>query len=174
MQAGQRRTEDNPIVANLCRPRNIQKQIHTSRRPFPAPRFIACRTRWSTLAIFGGIVVELIRHCGKCKALSWLGTLLLLSCGAFAAELGTNQQNHAAPPSEGLPRTVTLITGDQVVLTSEDGRFISVQPGKGRERMSFTTQYQFSAHDKSEHLYVIPHDAAPLIAAGNWTAGCST
>ncbi|MFI6921518.1 hypothetical protein ACIBIZ_16325 [Nonomuraea spiralis] len=50
---------------------------------------------------------------------------------------------------------VTLITGDRVVVT---GRGFRVLPGPGR-RVGFTHQVQ------DGHLYVIPSDARPLVAA---------
>ncbi|MGV9308872.1 S8 family serine peptidase [Nonomuraea sp. NPDC003727] len=52
--------------------------------------------------------------------------------------------------------SVTLITGDRVVVTGHGHR---VEPGAGRE-VSFTSQV------RGGHLYVIPSDARPLIAEG--------
>ncbi|MET9252052.1 S8 family serine peptidase, partial [Nonomuraea sp. NPDC003709] len=51
---------------------------------------------------------------------------------------------------------VTLITGDRVVVTGQGHR---VEPGPGR-------QIDFSSQVRRGHLYVIPSDAAPLLAQG--------
>nr|WP_232285262.1 S8 family serine peptidase [Saccharomonospora xinjiangensis] len=52
---------------------------------------------------------------------------------------------------------VTLITGDRVRVT---GQYATVLPGPGRADMGFR-QFRMDGD-----LYVIPHDASPLIAAG--------
>ncbi|MEU7859882.1 S8 family serine peptidase [Nonomuraea sp. NPDC049141] len=51
---------------------------------------------------------------------------------------------------------MTLITGDRVVVTGQGHR---VEPGPGR-------QVGFSSQVRRGHLYVIPSDAAPLLAQG--------
>ncbi|WP_237110058.1 S8 family serine peptidase [Nonomuraea sp. MG754425] len=51
---------------------------------------------------------------------------------------------------------MTLITGDRVVVTGQGHR---VEPGPGR-------QVDFSSQVRRGHLYVIPSDAAPLLAQG--------
>ncbi|MEV4753726.1 S8 family serine peptidase [Micromonospora sp. NPDC049559] len=61
-------------------------------------------------------------------------------------------------PDAGAGATVTLLTGDVVELLSAEK--MNVRPGAGRERVTFLTQ----EHDG--HRYVIPSDAAGLIAAG--------
>ena len=73
--------------------------------------------------------------------------------------LGAAQAATAAPPPAERPggNTITLITGDQVALV---GKAISVRPGKGREKVTFS---RFSA---GGHTYVIPSDAERLVAAG--------
>src|SRR4051794_30507878 len=80
--------------------------------------------------------------------------LTLIASAAFAAE--------AESPG---PRTLTLITGDQVVVYSPRLQ-LNMQPRKGRERISFTTQSVPYAGGSKQHLYVIPDDAVPLLAAG--------
>jgi subtilisin family serine protease len=70
----------------------------------------------------------------------------------------------AATPAD-TPRTVTLITGDQVT-TVAPRHGVSIQPGRGREQMEFATRYQTTQGSRAEQLYVIPKDAAPLIASG--------
>src|SRR5690242_516447 len=67
---------------------------------------------------------------------------------------------HAEPrfPSESHGRTITLVTGDQVVLTGDEAR--EVLPGPGRTGM------RFSVHKAAGHLYVIPADALQAVASG--------
>ena len=92
-----------------------------------------------------------------------VGTLLitLVACGANAAQSWSSPQ--AASPAA--VRTVTLITGDRVVITGGDRPSVSVLPRKGRERIAFSTTYQRMKVGQGEHLYVIPSDAQPLIGA---------
>lgn len=63
------------------------------------------------------------------------------------------------------PRTVTLITGDRVVVSSGDANAVSIVPGSGRQSVRFITQRVPSRSRASPHLHVIPEDAVPLIAA---------
>jgi subtilisin family serine protease len=67
---------------------------------------------------------------------------------------------HAEPqsPPETHGRTITLVTGDQVVLAGDDAR--EVRPGPGRDGM------RFSVHKAAGHLYVIPADALRAVASG--------
>ena len=58
----------------------------------------------------------------------------------------------------GAPRTVTLLTGDRV-LVHTDGRY-TIDPGPGRRGIGFR------GHVIRGHQYVVPDDAARLIAAG--------
>ncbi|MGW2154638.1 S8 family serine peptidase [Nonomuraea sp. NPDC001699] len=60
------------------------------------------------------------------------------------------------PPDVGRAGGVTLITGDRVMVTGGGG--YRVRPGPGR-RVGFSGQIQ------DGHLYVIPSDARPLVAA---------
>ncbi|OLF18015.1 hypothetical protein BU204_08555 [Actinophytocola xanthii] len=64
----------------------------------------------------------------------------------------------AVPGTAGEVRTVTLVTGDQVVV--RDGKVGSVRPGNGREGTTFSVR----SHDG--HDYVVPTDAAGLVARG--------
>jgi hypothetical protein len=61
---------------------------------------------------------------------------------------------------------VTLVTGDRVLVSA--GRPASVRPGAGRERVRF---HQFN---EQGDRYVLPTDAAVLVARGGWTGACST
>ncbi|MFE9768279.1 S8 family serine peptidase [Streptomyces sp. NPDC005808] len=56
-------------------------------------------------------------------------------------------------------RTVTLITGDQVLL-GQDGTVEGVTPAKGRDAVPIQTI------ESDGHTYVIPADAEPLISTG--------
>ncbi|MEV0350304.1 S8 family serine peptidase [Nonomuraea sp. NPDC050680] len=78
-----------------------------------------------------------------------IGALLL---SATAATPLSAAQASAGPAGN----TVTLITGDRVMVASKGYR---VTPGPGRE-VTFTGQVQ------GGHLYVTPSDATPLIAKG--------
>ncbi|GAA2285471.1 S8 family serine peptidase [Nonomuraea roseoviolacea subsp. roseoviolacea] len=62
----------------------------------------------------------------------------------------------AERPGDKPTGTVTLITGDKVVVTAAGHR---VEPGAGRQA-SFASQY------RDGHLYVYPSDAQPLVARG--------
>ena len=72
----------------------------------------------------------------------------------------TTPATHADPrfPSGTHNRTITLVTGDQVVVHGEQAR--EVRPGAGREGM------RFSVHQVAGHLYVIPADALQAVASG--------
>ncbi|WP_431912459.1 S8 family serine peptidase [Nonomuraea jabiensis] len=65
-----------------------------------------------------------------------------------------------APPVPGAPSpaagTVTLLTGDKVVVSASGHR---VEPAQGR-------RVRFTIRERDGHLIVIPSDAAPLIARG--------
>lgn len=64
-----------------------------------------------------------------------------------------------AQPATALPDdTVTLVTGD-VVRTSE-GRVVSVEPAKGRDRVGFV------AERRAGHQYLYPSDVLGLLATG--------
>jgi Subtilase family len=86
----------------------------------------------------------------------------LMAYGAIAAqwESGANAASPAAI------RTVTLITGDRVVISGGEKQTVTVQPRKGREKIVFATTYQRVTASQREHLFVIPADAQPLISAG--------
>jgi subtilisin family serine protease len=95
------------------------------------------------------------------KALS-IGTLLttLMACGVAAAQ---TQSEPLAEPTAAT-RTVTLITGDQVVIRGGEKQSVTVIPRKGREGIVFSTTYQ-NMKGRPESLLVIPSDAQPLIDA---------
>ncbi|MFD9408718.1 S8 family serine peptidase [Streptomyces sp. NPDC059989] len=64
-----------------------------------------------------------------------------------------------AKPSATATATVTLITGDRVVVGS-DGRVVRLMRGKGREGTGF------SVRREAEHTYVIPQDALRMVGDG--------
>ncbi|MFD8533413.1 S8 family serine peptidase [Streptosporangium canum] len=82
----------------------------------------------------------------------------LLAAALLAGTLGTapapDRPADAQPPGTQKTGSVTLITGDRVVVAGTGYR---VEPGPGRE-VGFTKQV------RGGHLYVIPSDARPLIA----------
>jgi len=64
-------------------------------------------------------------------------------------------------------RTVTLITGDRVVIGDGEQPSVTVQARKGREGIAFSTTYrQLKSGRNGNHLFVIPADAMPLIGSG--------
>jgi subtilisin family serine protease len=64
-----------------------------------------------------------------------------------------------APDSAAGQRSVTLITGDHVLVDSQ-GQVTSVEPGEGRRDVTFWTLRT------DGHLRVLPSDAAPYVASG--------
>ncbi|OLF18016.1 hypothetical protein BU204_08560 [Actinophytocola xanthii] len=84
-----------------------------------------------------------------------LGTVLATAPAAAAAPPETTPPDRAG---SGEIRTVTLVTGDQVMV--QNGRVRSVQPGEGREGITF------SVRSRDGHDYVVPTDAARLLAQG--------
>lgn len=101
--------------------------------------------------------------------MGWVGkvrTALLAGCLAagLAAGWAESPGRAEAPALEmgtrtGTVDTVTLITGDRVVVRRGVGTEVNVRPGRGRERVDF----QISRVDGRVH--VLPSDAAALVAA---------
>ncbi|MFV2172724.1 S8 family serine peptidase [Actinomadura sp. LOL_016] len=89
-----------------------------------------------------------------------------LVCLAALTTTATAAPSEGAPvpptPPDGPSRTVTLVTGDQVVVTPRDGRepLVAVEPGAGRDGVGF------SAHVTEHEITVTPMDAVPLLAKG--------
>ncbi|MGM1062857.1 S8 family serine peptidase, partial [Saccharothrix sp. Mg75] len=89
-----------------------------------------------------------------------LGVVLAVGLVAAGhAPAGVAEPVRAVPEQSGVPpRTVTLVTGDQVVVTGAAvGAF---RPGPGREAMTFHSSY------RDGRLHVVPEDAVRGIAAG--------
>jgi subtilisin family serine protease len=66
----------------------------------------------------------------------------------------------------GAPRVVTLITGDEVLVSGTNTEAVRVRRAAGREQIRFVTHHIRVAAAAAPHVFVIPSDAAPLIAAG--------
>nr|CEL14651.1 peptidase S8 and S53, subtilisin, kexin, sedolisin [Kibdelosporangium sp. MJ126-NF4]CTQ96720.1 peptidase S8 and S53, subtilisin, kexin, sedolisin [Kibdelosporangium sp. MJ126-NF4] len=80
-----------------------------------------------------------------------LGVALSTAQVSAAAEARVSQQDG---------RSVTLITGDRVVVVDAAYNARSIVPGKGREKVAFST------YKRDGHLFVIPQDAVSLVAQG--------
>ncbi|WP_306205899.1 S8 family peptidase [Actinoplanes sp. RD1] len=65
-----------------------------------------------------------------------------------------------AAPTAGQAYEVTLVTGDRVKVSSPHATTAAVQPGPGREHLTFATT------SAGGHLRVIPSDAARLVRTG--------
>ncbi|MFI8932690.1 S8 family serine peptidase [Streptomyces sp. NPDC053474] len=91
-----------------------------------------------------------------------------LLTGAAAADTGTrpdrttgtSEAAGAKGARPGKTATVTLITGDRVVVAAKGGRVVKLIRGEGREQMAI------SVRREAGHVYVVPQDAESLIAAG--------
>lgn len=95
-------------------------------------------------------------HIGK--VIGAVGTALALTIGVVPGAIA--EPSGAAATKGERPRSVTLITGDQVIITGQRAGQPTyvVRPAAGREKMSF------SSYLAGDHFYVIPTDAAKLVA----------
>ena len=99
-----------------------------------------------------------------------ISALALLVLGVSAVAPGGSPASAQPPAAEAgdhtaavasKPRTVTLLTGDTVHLSTVNGQTaVDVVPGKGRERIPFIT------HSAGEDVRVIPADAVGLLNRG--------
>src|SRR5882724_5611689 len=87
----------------------------------------------------------------------WYGISIVLAL-TLATGVGVTGTAAASPAVPAL-HSVTLITGDRVLLAA-NGNIASVEPTADREPMAF------SFATMAGHEYVIPLDAAGLIATG--------
>jgi subtilisin family serine protease len=82
-----------------------------------------------------------------------------ISVAVVGMVLATAPAVHAQPQPTAQPgRTVTLVTGDTVVLHGGEAR--EVRPGPGRDGM------RFSVRKVAGHLFVVPADALHAVASG--------
>jgi subtilisin family serine protease len=83
---------------------------------------------------------------------------------ALGVVLSTTQVAAAAPARDTgvrpTDRSVTLITGDRVVVTDTARDTRTIIPGKGRDKLAF------SSYKRGGHLFVVPKDAVSLVAHG--------
>ncbi|MGW3807779.1 S8 family peptidase [Micromonospora sp. NPDC005113] len=94
-------------------------------------------------------------------ALLVLGVSAVAPGGVPASAQPRAAKPAATPSAASKPRTVTLLTGDTVHLSTVDGQTaVDVVPGKGRERIPFIT------HSAGEDVRVIPADAVGLLNRG--------
>ena len=83
---------------------------------------------------------------------------------AVRAALPLSSPKHAA--TQDNPRTITLITGDRVVVGGKNTETVSIQHAKGQAGVRFIKQRVAARSGQRPHLYVFPEDALPLITAG--------
>ncbi|MGW6278258.1 S8 family serine peptidase [Kribbella sp. NPDC055071] len=65
-----------------------------------------------------------------------------------------------APATAKADQSVTLLTGDRVILSGGDGGRATLVPGPGRKHLAF------NSYRLKDHLYVVPSDIQPQIASG--------
>jgi subtilisin family serine protease len=94
------------------------------------------------------------------KLASTLALLLSVSPLAMA------QSPSLPAATASTPRAITLITGDTVTVSGARGESVGIRRAPGRERLRFETKRLALPGASEPHLFVIPEDAAPLIAAG--------
>src|SRR5512133_2067933 len=109
--------------------------------------------RWRTGASMGLLVVLPLAACGTRTDDDSLQVALALSAPRPAA-------------GRGAERSVTLLTGARVILRNNAADSVSIVRARGRENIRFVTQRFAQGPGQSPHLYAIPEDAMPLIAAG--------
>ncbi|MFD0583051.1 hypothetical protein [Dactylosporangium darangshiense] len=95
-------------------------------------------------------------------ALLVLGVSAVTAGGSPAsAQPQTQTRPSTTPTVAAKPRTVTLLTGDTVHVSTKDGETtVDVVPGKGRERIPFIK------HSAGQDVEVIPADAVGLLNRG--------
>jgi len=114
--------------------------------------------------VMKGVLVNIVH---KHLSILWVLLLSQIPLTAAAVEISPSAQQSAPfATSDARPRTVTLITGDQVIVASDLQHVLSIRAGTGRSDIHFSTHRYRSTDGKAEHLEVIPSDAMPLIAAG--------
>ncbi|GAA1145773.1 S8 family serine peptidase [Kribbella jejuensis] len=98
------------------------------------------------------------------------GLAAVASVAALGLGLSAPGQASAGPQTppaakpKGSDRSITLITGDRVTLQGGDPARATIQPGKGR------THVAFSSYRQKDHLYVVPSDVRARLAEGRLDA----
>ncbi len=93
-------------------------------------------------------------------------TVMAVAMAVIVADTGTFARNASALDPDGArsvaEQPVTLITGDRVFVQTRPSAppLLRLEPGAGRRRI------QFFQYVSREHAYVLPSDAAPLVASG--------
>ncbi|MET9022115.1 S8 family serine peptidase [Actinopolymorpha sp. NPDC004070] len=122
------------------------------------------KTRLRSLAV-GGLVAGMVVAIGPA---GWAGTP---GSSGHEGDRPANQRTAVAGSADGhgeggassrrsRPVSVTLVTGDRVLLPKGDATAASVLPGKGRKKITFLTRRT------GGHLYVIPSDALGALGSG--------
>lgn len=99
-----------------------------------------------------------MRSQGRAAAAALVTAMVLTSTPTATAATADGSGPAVAPVPGGRGATVTLLTGDRVVLGA-GGDVLAVRRGKGRERVRFVS---WAA---GEARYVVPTDAEPLLRA---------
>ncbi|GLZ78542.1 serine protease [Actinorhabdospora filicis] len=99
----------------------------------------------------------------KTMAVGWVAALLAAGAPAHAdpPSPGSTVDSEPGTPS-GPPRTVTLVTGDRVVMYAPDN--VVFEPGPGRESIGYSAHTTWSGERRE--ITVVPSDAGPMLASG--------
>ncbi len=114
------------------------------------------RHRFRAVAV-GGLVAGMVTAIGPA---GWAGT------PATPGQSGDRQAHQrvaaatAATTARSRPVSVTLVTGDRVLLPKGDGASASIVPGMGRRQIKFLTRRT------GGHFYVFPSDALAALGSG--------
>ncbi|WP_344043237.1 S8 family serine peptidase [Saccharothrix xinjiangensis] len=82
----------------------------------------------------------------------------LVAATVTGSGLASHAQAEDLAEFPGEHRTVTLITGDRVVLVGDDVKTLVAAPGRERS--------VFHSYERDGHLHVVPRDAARLVSQG--------
>ncbi|MEV5433168.1 S8 family peptidase [Streptomyces sp. NPDC052701] len=88
------------------------------------------------------------------------GSLLAVASLALGMTLGIPPRATAASAGPISGQSVTLLTGDRVVFLDAKREVKTIVPGKGRDKMAFST------YQRNGHLFVVPRDAVVLVRQG--------
>jgi subtilisin family serine protease len=112
--------------------------------------------------VFGQMSINLVEDAlrSRIRAADAAAAVLVLGALVTANPVGASAgvPGSGKPSSEAARDTVTLITGDRVTVVG--GKQVMVEPGKGRDRVTFATSRT------AGRLRVIPTDARPALRSG--------